>query len=176
MHILAQNFTISEIQNRIYSLRDKQIMLDSHLAELYGVELKRLNEQVKRNAALFQRLYNLEQKQLKADNKIEMIFKALENNEPEPKNGIFYEGQIFDAYVFVSNLVRSAKQSIRLIDNYIDESVLLLFTKRKKGVEAIIYTKPGKILIQDLGKKWFAFSRIDINAFSLLQRIDALNI
>jgi hypothetical protein len=53
MNILTQNFTTGEIQNRIYSIRDKQIMLDSHLAELYDVELKRLNEAVKRNITRF---------------------------------------------------------------------------------------------------------------------------
>ena len=57
-----------------------------------------------------------------------------------PNEGIFYNGQIFDAWVFVSNLVKSAKKSLILIDNYIDESVLQLFLKRNKGVEVVIYT------------------------------------
>jgi len=58
-----------------------------------------------------------------------------------PKEGIFYDGQIFDAYVFVSDLIKSAKKSIILIDNYIDETVLLQLSKREPNVEAEIYTK-----------------------------------
>ncbi|MDR1594573.1 MAG: virulence RhuM family protein [Prevotellaceae bacterium] len=57
-----------------------------------------------------------------------------------PVEGIFYDGQIFDAYVFASDLIKSAKKSIVLIDNYVDESVLLLLSKRKKRVDATIYT------------------------------------
>ena len=58
-----------------------------------------------------------------------------------PKEGIFYDGQIFDAYVFVSDLIKSAKKSIILLDNYVDETVLLLLSKRLPKVNAIVYTK-----------------------------------
>lgn len=58
-----------------------------------------------------------------------------------PVEGIFYNGQIFDAYKFAADLIRSAKQSIILIDNYIDESVLLMLSKREAGVKAEIYTR-----------------------------------
>jgi len=57
-----------------------------------------------------------------------------------PNEGIFFNGQVFDAYVFVTSLIKSAKESIVLIDNYIDESVLSMLTKRKSGVEATIFT------------------------------------
>lgn len=70
-----------------------------------------------------------------------------------PVEGVFCDGQIFDAYVFASKLVRSAKKCIVLIDNYVDESVLLLLAKRKKNVSATIYTKcVSHELQQDLGK------------------------
>ena len=58
-----------------------------------------------------------------------------------PVEGVFYEGQIFDAYAFVTNLIRSAKRQLILIDNYIDESVLVMLSKRSKGVTAEIYTE-----------------------------------
>jgi hypothetical protein len=84
------------------------------------------------NAQIFQRLDNVERKQIDYDEKFEKVFDAIENKEV--KQGIFFNGQIFDAYKFVSDLVRSAKKSIVLIDNYVDDSVLVLFSKREKGV------------------------------------------
>jgi hypothetical protein len=70
-----------------------------------------------------------------------------------PVEGVFYEGQIFDAYEFVSKLVKSAKKRIILIDNYVDESVLSLLTKRKKATSATIYTaKISKVLQSDLDR------------------------
>lgn len=130
------------------------------------------------------------------------------------KEGIFFDGQVFDAYRFVSDLIKSAKQSILLIDNYVDETVLTLLSKRKKGVEAQIYTRKinkqlrldlkkhnkqyekievntfskshDRFLIidestvyhigaslKDLGKKWFAFSKIELGAKQLIERIGA---
>lgn len=105
------------------------------------------------NAALFQRLDNVERKQLEAEGKFNEIFDALQKQDLDPRQGIFYEGQVFDAYTFVSGLIRKAKSSIILIDNYIDDTVLTLFTKRKKGVTATIYTKSiSKQLVLDLKK------------------------
>jgi YesN/AraC family two-component response regulator len=204
------------ITDKIYLIGDKQVMLDSDLAEIYGVETKRVNEAVKNNpkkfpsdfyfeldnnefeslrskistttlksnlstsrftktrtnpnvfteqvfymlatilksetaidvtvaimrtfvnmrsfltfnASIFQRLVSVETKQIQyqiqTDLKISKIFKALENKEIKPTEGIFYNGQIFDAWQFVSSLIKVAKESIILIDNYIDESVLTL--------------------------------------------------
>lgn len=236
-----------DIENRIFTIRGIQVMFDFHLAELYGVETKRLNEQVKRNiarfpeefmfrlseeeynslrsqnatidqteflrsqnatssdtitnlrfqngtsssahggrrylpyvfteqgvamlsavlrsetavkvsvqimqafvsmrkyltenAGLFQRLDNVERKQIETDEKFEQVFDALQSKELNPRQGIFYDGQVFDAYKFIANLVRKAHSSIILIDNYIDDTVLTLFNKRKKGVQLSIYTK-----------------------------------
>jgi hypothetical protein len=128
-----------------------------------------------------------------------------------PVEGVFYDGQVFDAYTFVTGLIKSAKKSIVLIDNYIDESVLTILSKRKSKVDAIIYTPKitpqlqldlqkydaqyppvtintfkkshDRFLIvddtvyhigaslKDLGKKWFAFSKMVLDADELLRRL-----
>ncbi|MBU1202109.1 MAG: ORF6N domain-containing protein [Nanoarchaeota archaeon] len=93
------------------------------------------------NAQIFQRLNRVELKQLEYDNKFEKVFEAIESKELVKKQGIFYDGQIFDAYKFVSDLIKEANKSIILIDNYVDDTVLTLFLKRKKDVKVIIYTK-----------------------------------
>ena len=278
-----------EIRNLIYTIRGKQVMLDSDLASLYQVETKNLNKAVKRNierfpasfcfqltekevenlrfqigtsslnyggrrylpyafteqgvamasailrsdiavrmsvqimeafvemrrmlisnASLFHRLDNIELKQLEADQKFEEIFKALESDKLHSEKGIFYNGQVFDAYAFVSDIIRSAGSSIILLDNYVDDTVLTLLGKRNDNVTATILTKSishqlrldlqrynsqytvidieifsdahDRFLIidntelyhigaslKDLGKKWFAFSRMDIEVGRMLQ-------
>lgn len=213
-----------DIQPMIKVIRGQQVMLDSDLSALYGVETRRLNEQVKRNierfpddfmfqlrkeeldnlmsqnatsswggtrklpyafteqgiamlssvlksqtavevnirimrafiamrrfiatnAQLFQRLETIEYHQLEmkqhqevTDRRIDEVFKRLDTDIP-PMQGIFYDGQVFDAYRFVSDLIRKAKQSIVLIDNYVDDTVLTLLDKRSEGVSATIYTQ-----------------------------------
>lgn len=167
------------------------------------------------NAAIFQRLETIEFNQLESnkvqakilahqevqDHRIDEIFRRLDEGMYKPKQGIFFDNQIYDAYSFVSELVKSAKQRIILIDNYVDESVLTLLDKREDTVFAIIYTQqisrqlrldvdrhnsqypPIEISvfrrshdrflciddtvyhvgasIKDLGKKWFAFSKME---------------
>jgi hypothetical protein len=93
------------------------------------------------NAAIFQRLSRLEQSQTITDQKLVQIFDAIESKTLEPKQGIFFEGQIFDAYVLVSDLIKQAQQKIILIDNYIDESVLMILAKRNANIKAEIFTK-----------------------------------
>lgn len=129
-----------------------------------------------------------------------------------PHQGIFYDGQIFDAYAFVANIIKTAKTSIVLIDNYIDESILLLLSKRESTVTAQIYTSKitkqllldiekyntqysaieiiefkkshdrfviidNKIVyhigasLKDLGKKWFAFSKIEISVQEIIPKL-----
>jgi hypothetical protein len=146
-------------------------------------------------------------------NKISEIDFQIKTNLP-PNEGIFFDGQIFDAWSFVSNLVKSAKKSIILIDNYIDNSVLLLFAKRDIGVKATIFTSRisqqmqtdiekynaqyekievrffskshDRFLIidretvyhigaslKDLGKKWFAFSKINLDVNEILLKIES---
>jgi hypothetical protein len=116
------------------------------------------------NAYIFQRLDKVELKQLAYDKNFDKVFKALETHEP--KQGIFYDGQIFDAYKFVSSLIRSAKKSIVLIDNYVDESILTLFSKRKKDVNVVIYMKnPTKQLNLDVKKFNSQYEPIEVKIF-----------
>ena len=250
MNTSLQNFDQQEIENRIFTIRDVQVMLDGHLAEMYGVDTKVLNQAVKRNvdrfpesfrfqltevelsnsrsqfvtlnndnkpkrgqnikylpyvfteqgvamlsvilksefavqfsirimtafvemrkvmstySCLFQRLSDVEKKQLLTDEKFDRVFKALETRDKIRENGIFYDGQIFDAYVFVSELIKSAKLSIVLIDNYIDESIFTLFTKRTKGVTVIFYTNSiSKHLLLDSQKYNAQYEAIEIKEF-----------
>jgi len=168
------------------------------------------------NAEIFQRLGAVERKQIEhkaeADYKFEQIFNAIEAKSIKPKQGIFYDGQIFDAYKFVADLIRTARKSIIVIDNYVDDAVLTLLSKAGKKVKITILTKtiskqlvldvkkyneqyPEIIIkefhyahdrfiiiddktvyhfgasLKDLGKKWFAFSRFDKEAFSLLEKV-----
>jgi len=170
------------------------------------------------NGQIFQRIDNLERKQLEhkidADEKFNRIFNAIEEREHKPKQGIFFDGQVFDAYKFVSGIIRTSKKSIILIDNYVDDTVLTLLAKRKKNVKVKIYTKTiskqlaldvkkynsqyptleikefkkahDRFLIiddrnvyhfgaslKDLGKKWFAFSKFDKEAFTLIERLES---
>ena len=83
-----------------------------------------------------------------------------------PVEGIFYDGQIFDAYTFVSDLIRSAKKSIVLFDNYVDDTVLTMLDKRKKKVLATIYTKSiSKQFSLDLTKHNSQYQPIEVKEF-----------
>lgn len=294
----------NKVESLIRVIRGQHVMLDRDLAELYGVETRRLNEQVKRNierfpedfmfqltsnefdnlksqiaisswggvrklpyafteqgvamlsgvlksptaveanirimrafvsmrhfmvnnVAFFQRLETIEFNQLESnkvqakilahqevqDHRIDEIFRRLDEGMYKPKQGIFFDNQIYDAYSFVSELVKSAKQRIILIDNYVDETVLTLLDKRGENVSATIYTQqvsrqfrldvdrhnsqypPIEVdvfrrshdrflciddivyhvgaSIKDLGKKWFAFSKMeDFKPEELVARIN----
>lgn len=84
-----------------------------------------------------------------------------------PKEGVLFDGQIFDAYVFVCDLIRRAKKRIILIDNYVDETVLMLLDKRADGVNAKIYTKrPDRMLRLDIRRHNDQYSQIDIRITS----------
>jgi len=167
------------------------------------------------NVQVFHRLDSLEFKQLETDKKVERVLNAIEDSSIAPKQGIFFDGQVFDAWKFASDLIRSAKSSLVLIDNYIDDTVLQLFTKRKQGVTVTLLAKPistqlntdvekfnmqyepiqvrefpdshdrfliidGKDVyhigasLKDLGKKWFAFSKIEMGAVEMLNRIKTI--
>ena len=167
------------------------------------------------NSKLFNRIENLEHHQLlvmqrqdNTDAKIETLFNALAKHEL-PIEGVFHNGQIFDAYKFATDLIKSAKRSLVLIDNYVDESVLLMLSKREAGVSAKIYTSHFGAALQldlqrhntqyppiemvhhttahdrfliiddkevyhigaslkDLGKKLFAFSKLNIPPSAIL--------
>lgn len=112
-----------------------------------------IRKQTVHNNLLTYRLDRVELKLLETDQRIEQVFKALEDKNSKPNHGIFYNGQIFDAYNFISDLIRKANTSLILIDNYIDDSVLTILNKRKEGVIATIYTsKISKELTLDIKK------------------------
>ena len=267
------------IEQRILTIRSKQVIIDRDLAVLYGVETKVLNQAVKRNierfpehfrfqlsnqekdelvtncdrfstlkhssvnpfafteqgvamlsavlksdtaihtsiriidafvamrnflmnnASIFQRIERIEMKQLKTDERVDAILDRL-NIQNDPVEGVFFNGQIFDAYAFIAGLIRKADKRIVVIDSYIDDSVLLQLSKRKPGVTVDIYDGkisrqlrldverhnaqyPGGVLhdyskahdrfliidedvyhighsLKDLGKKLFAFSKMEV--------------
>jgi len=105
----------------------------------------------------------MEKKLFEHDHKIEFL---LNTNLP-PNQGIFYDGQLFDAHVFVAKIMKSAKKSILLFDNYIDETVLLQLSKREKGVKVVIYTKNNTKQLQlDLERFNKQYEPIEIKEFS----------
>lgn len=156
---------------------------------------------------LLQRMEGIERKQIETDQKFEQVFKALESKNAIPNQGVFFDGQVFDAYELASKIIRSAKNSIVLIDNYIDENTLTHLSKKAKSVKVVLLTKTisnqltldvnkaneqyGNFEIRvfanshdrfiiidnsdvyhlgaslkDLGKKWFAFSKMDKSSVS----------
>jgi hypothetical protein len=234
----------ANIQNKIYTIRGLQVMIDRDLATIYGVKPTRLREQVKRNikrfpsdfmfqlddnevdfmvsqnaipsrkhlggtlpwvfteqgianlssvlnsdqaieaniaimrafvemrkfilnnAQLFQRIETVEIRQLETDKRIDQILNALDSGTAKPKQGIFYNGQVFDAYLFVSDLIKSANHSLVLIDNYLDESVLALLTKRNPKVNATIYTQQiSKQFKLDVEKHNAQYDTIEVKEF-----------
>lgn len=94
------------------------------------------------NALIFRRLDAVEHRQLVADHRINELFDRMEAKEIEPKQGIFFQGEIFDAYAFFENILREAEHEIVLIDNYIDLSILERLSKKKTGVKVTVYTSP----------------------------------
>lgn len=168
-----------------------------------------LKEYLMKGYVLNNRIDRIEKKILEHDQKFDLLIKT----SLPPNEGIFYDGQIFDAWKFAADLVKSAQKSIVLIDNYIDESVLHLLSKRNTGVKVIIYTskisnqlqldihkfnaqyEPIEVKVfakshdrflildnktvyhigaslKDLAKKWFAFSKIELDATDLIRKID----
>ena len=93
------------------------------------VEMRRF---IASHSGLLRRMDDIERKQLETDQKLEQVFKALDNKESIPTQGVFCDGQIFDAYELASKIIRSAKESIVLIDNYIDETTLTHLSKKAK--------------------------------------------
>ena len=120
------------------------------------------------NASVFQRLNQVELNQLKSNERIDKIFRALEKTNSIPNQGVFFNGQVFDAYELISKIIRSAKKEIILVDNYIDESVLIHLSKRAANVEAIIYTqKITEHLQLDLAKHNEQYPTIEIKILKM---------
>lgn len=119
------------------------------------------------NATYCSRFERLESRQLESELKIDELFKILNEKDNNPKQGIFFDGQIYDAYSFVAELIRSADRRIILIDNYIDDTVLTLLDKRKENIEATIYTSRNisKGTILDIQKHNAQYGHINIHMF-----------
>ena len=124
------------------------------------------------NAQVFQRLETIEYHQLEmqqhqqeTDKRIDEIFQKFEEKK-SVSQGIFYDGQVFDAYVFVSDLIKKAKNTIVLIDNYVDETVLTMLDKRENGVVATIYTQQISRQLQlDINRHNAQYPPITANVF-----------
>ncbi len=122
---------------------------------------------ISNNDDIFKRMKTVEIKLLETDSKIEKVLSALESKQIQPKQGVFFDGQIFDAHKFISDIVRSAEKSIILIDNFVDDTVLTLFSKRRQGVALKILTKNlSKQLILDTRKFNEQFPPAEIKEFS----------
>ena len=127
------------------------------------------------NASVFSRLETIEYHQLEmqqhqqeTDKRIDEVFRRLDESNAKPKQGVFYNGQIYDAYTFVSDLIKSAKKRIVLIDNYVDETVLTLLDKRDNNVSAIIYTQQISRQFQlDIDRHNAQYAPIDVETFRL---------
>jgi hypothetical protein len=193
---------IISIGYRVNSIRGTQFRIWAN---------KVLKEYLLRGYAVNHRFENIEKDVNYLKAKVDEFDLQIRTSLP-PNEGIFFEGQVFDAYLFVGSLIKSAKKAIILIDNYVDESVLTILSKREKGVIATIYTSNTTKQLQldlkkhneqypeiqletfkkshdrfliidkktvyhigaslkDLGKKWFAFSKIELNANELILRL-----
>ena len=221
---------VTTIQNRILLIRNQQVMIDRDIAELYGVETKRLNEQVKRNierfpddfcfqlndeefkkwksqiatsisdrmslrkrpyafteqgvamlssvlksntaitasiqimkafvamrrfllsnAQIFQRLDSLEIHRIESDKRIDELFTRMDRYKIDDTQGIFFQGQIFDAYAKFQSFISQAQKEIILIDNYVDITVLERLATKNSGVDVTIYTLPNtRLTAQDV--------------------------
>ena len=125
------------------------------------------------NAQVFQRVENIEKNilalnasKVDTDKKFEEVFRRLDEGSTKPTEGILFDGQIFDAYKFVTERIREAKKRIVLIDNYIDETVLAMLDKRGKDVTAKVYTKNiSRQLSLDFDKHNAQYAPIEVEQF-----------
>lgn len=246
---MVTGVNVAPVENYIYTIRGKYVMIDIDLAKLYGVENRSLRQAVRRNtnkfpddfmfrlmkdeanelinkgvsqnvipsgyntggaemfafteqgvamlatilkspnavdvsitilrafvamrhflltnAQIFLRLERVESKQHETDAKIEQVFAKLEEKTLKPQQGLFFDGQVFDAYEFVCNLIKKASSRIILIDNYVDESVLTMLDKRRTGIPAAIYTQSiTKQFALDIAKHDAQYPPIAVKMFN----------
>jgi len=200
-------------KTKFYSL-DVIISVGYRVKSLRGTQFriwanKVLKDYLVKGYVINQRIDRIEKKLLEHDQKFDLLIKT----NISPTEGIFYDGQIFDAHKFVSEIIKSAKKSIILIDNYVDENVLFLLSKRNSKVTVTIFTahfskqlqldlqrynaqcppidvklflkSHDRFLIidkktvyhigaslKDLGKKWFAFSKIQMDAIEIIGKLN----
>jgi len=148
---------IISIGYRVNSIRGTQFRIWAN---------KVIKEYLLKGYAVNNRIERLEDEVHDIKNKLGEIVFQIKTNLP-PNEGIFFDGQVFDAYLFVSDLIRSAKESVILIDNYVDESVLSLLLKRNNGVKVTIFTSNvTKELTLDLKKHNAQYPEIDIKTFT----------
>jgi len=216
---LTADFSKTRINPKVFTEQGIYMLatiLKSKTASQITVSIIRIFAKIRKlvvsNNSMLQRFERVEKRLSLHDDNINKIFDAIESKDIQSNQGIFYDGQMFDAYNFVSDLIRSAKNKIILIDNYVDDSVLTLFSKNQ-NVDVIIYTQTiSKQLtldlekynsqykdieiksfksshdrfmiiddvniyhigasLKDLGKKWFAFSKFDVDSFDVLGRLE----
>ena len=154
-------------------------VLRSHTAIDVNIKIMRafvsMRQFMVSNASIFSRLETIEYHQLEmqkhqqeSDQRIDEVFRRLDEGNEKPKQGVFYDGQIYDAYTFVSNLIKRAKTHIILIDNYVDETVLTLLDKRADGVSAAIYTQQiSRQLRLDIDRHNAQYAPIEVETFRL---------
>ena len=147
-------------------------VLKSEKARKISIEIMRafvaMRQFLISNAQVFQRLDRLEIRQLETDNKIEQVFAMMDEGSEENKQCIFFEGQVYDAYDFICNLIKGATKRIILVDNYLDHSVLTMLDKREPGVDATIFTqKPGDQFKLDIAKHDVQYPPIPVWIFKM---------
>ena len=145
-------------------------VIKTHIAVEVSVRIIRAFVEIKRLAlskSLIQnRVKQLEVKQIETDSKLIQLFNAIDDRSIIPNQGVFFDGQIFDAHKLVSDIVRKAKKQIVLIDNYIDDSVLTLLSKKDNNVRCAIYTKiVSKRLELDVEKFNLQYGKLDLYKF-----------
>jgi hypothetical protein len=221
---VAKNATVQNEAGRTVTREIEYYNLDAIISVGYRVNSKQgtqfriwatrvLKEYLLKGYAINNRINRMEDSIFSLTKRLDEIDFHIKTSLP-PNEGVFFDGQIFDAWVFVSELVKSAEKSLILIDNYIDESVLNLFLKRKEGVDVKIFTAnftsplkadlekhnqqyppieinvyknahdrfliiDGKYVyhigasLKDLGKKLFAFSKMEIEADVIMKILKA---
>lgn len=213
---VVRNFRITAADGKSYNTKfynlDMIISLGYRVKSMVATQFRRwanrvLKDYLLKGYSVNQRIERLENRMSKTEEKIDFFVRTA----LPPAEGIFFNGQIFDAYTFVCDLIRSAKKQIILFDNYIDDSVLKMLDKHSDGVDVRILTKslspqlqldidkhnsqysPIKLEVftnfhdrflciddavyhigaslKDLGKKWFAFSKMEIDTESLMKKL-----
>ena len=167
---VAKFATVQKEGERVVTRNVEYYSLDMVLSVGYRVKSQRgiefrqwankvLKDYLLQGYAVNQRIERLEQRVSKTEEKIDLFVRT----SLPPVEGVFYDGQIFDAYVFASNLIKSAKSSIALIDNYVDESVLTTLSKRENNVSAKIVTKSiSDQFLLDLNRHNSQYPQIDV--------------
>ena len=121
---------------------------------------------ISEKSIIYNRLDRIELRQLESEMKITELFNKFEGMDHQSKEGIFFDGQIYDAYTFVADLVRKANKMIILIDNYIDDTVLTMLDKRKDDVDATVYTsRITKETTLDISKHNLQYRPINVYEF-----------